>query len=106
MDEEIFIIHSLKLKKEAINHELTLGKSCYIPGRDTNQTQGDDILKQNLEGMKGCREAHVIWDGQSMGTLFDMGMAYGLGIPIKPIILAQNRSWVNFFEGKIGSSIE
>ena len=105
MKKEIFIIHSLKFKKEALNHELTIGKPCYIPGRDTKQTNGEHILKQNLDGMIPCKEVHVIWDGQSMGTLFDMGMAYALGIPIKPISLIRNRSWVNFFEGKIKSTI-
>ena len=103
--KEVFIIHSLKLEKEAMEHERSIKKTCYIPGRDTKQTHGDDILRQNLNGMKDCKEVYVIWDNQSMGTLFDMGMAYALGIPIKPIMLAQNRSWVIFFEGKINSTI-
>lgn len=104
-EKKIFIIHSLKLIKEALLLEKELGEPCYVPGRDTEQTQGDHILKQNLEGMLRSDIVYVIWDGQSQGTLFDMGMAYALGIPIKPFKLVYNRSWISFFVNKLKGEI-
>ena len=101
-----FIIHSLKLLNKALALEKELGRPCYIPGRDTEQHEGGrDILSQNFEGMKGCVNVYVIWDGQSQGTLFDIGMAYALGISLLPVELVNNRSWVSFFESNCGGQI-
>ena len=81
-----FIIHSKQLITEAINLESQLKEKCYIPGRDTPQTHGDSILADNLRAMIACEnDVYVIWDGGSMGTLFDMGMAYALKKNIIPL---------------------
>lgn len=101
-----FIIHSLKLLPEAIKLESVLGVECYIPGRDTIQKVGGTILYDNLTAMRKCGvDVYVIWDGQSQGTLFDMGMAYAMGKNIIPHTLAASRSWVSYFENHLGESI-
>lgn len=97
----VFIIHSLKFQKEAEEYEKELGEKCYIPARDTPQDCGDNIIKANREAMGKCDEAHVIWDAVSQGTLFDMGMAYGMSKPIK-IIKIIPRSWGSYLQTKIG----
>lgn len=101
-EKKIFIIHSLKLKPEALKLEHDLGSLCYIPGRDTPQFNGKDILASNFLAMKNSHKmVYVIWDGQSQGTLFDMGMAYALGKEIMPFQLAKSRSWVSYFEDNL-----
>ena len=102
-----FIIHTKKLLNKAIALESELGQSCYIPGRDTDQTQsGEKILHDNLEGMLLCDDdVHVIWDGESFGTMFDMGMAYALGKVIYPHSLTGGQRWRDFFRQNIGGII-
>ena len=84
MKKQIFIAHSLKLTEQAIAYEKQIGKKCYIPGRDTPQTYGEEILERNKQGLLDCEEVHVIWDGVSLGTIFDMGMAYSVGNALYP----------------------
>lgn len=100
-----FIIHSKHLLDEALKLEKQLGQ-CYIPGRDTLQDHGDNILKANLKAMmQSDKEVYVIWDGGSMGTLFDMGMAYALSKVIIPVKLVGGRNWAEYFGSKIGKTI-
>ena len=105
---KIFIAHSSGMYKQALEYEEEIGIPCYIPIRDTDQSGPEvKILKQNLEGMKPCDEVHVIWDLSSLGTIFDIGMAYALGKPIK-IVKTKTHHWTKFIakeEGKylIGS---
>jgi nucleoside 2-deoxyribosyltransferase len=107
----IFIIHSLNMLDEAIELENTLkimnGSICYIPGRDTNQNQqGDFILRDNLDAMKACENVvFCIWDGESYGTLADIGSCYALGKTIIPYKLKKvnDKAWTKFFKEKIDS---
>jgi len=99
----IFIAHSLKLLLEAEDYEAGLGVPCYIPGRDTPQKSGDEIIRINRTEMEKCDEVHVIWDGVSLGTLVDIGMALGMH---KPIYIADIvcRSWTSYLmDGKVGT---
>jgi len=107
----IFIIHSLNMTEAAIEFENRVHQKCYIPGRDTNQNQhGDDILRDNLKAMKNSDEnVFCLWDGESYGSLFDMGMAYALGKRIIPIAyVSTDKHWKRFFKQKIddGDSIK
>ena len=102
-----FIIHSKQLLKQAIAFEQELGEKCYIPIRDTKQDHGDNILPANLKAMKECEnDVYVFWDGGSLGTMFDMGMAYALGKTIRPIQLVEGRNWQQYFKSKIGGKID
>ena len=103
-----FIIHSLKLLKEAeaLETDLKLGR-CYIPGRDTPQTHGEEILQRNYDAMVRCEgDVYVVWDGSSLGTVFDMGMAYALGKTIIPFRLVVRANWPDFFRSKLGKDIK
>lgn len=101
-----FIIHSKQLLDMAIQYEKEIGERCYIPVRDTPQTHGDSILPLNHDAMKGCEnEVLVIWDGMSMGTMFDMGMAYAMGKTLKPLKLVCGRTWQDYFASKVGDEI-
>lgn len=83
------------------------GHRVYWPARDTDQsdTIGLRICRQNLAAIRNADMVHVIWDGESHGTLFDLGMAFALNKPITPISLPpqsdgksfQNmiRAWAN-----------
>jgi len=62
------------------------GHSVYWPHRDTHQSQREiDICSDNLEAIKGADVVYVIWDGKSQGVLFDLGMAFALGKPVRTV---------------------
>lgn len=107
----IFIVHSLSLKNEAIELEKKLKKEymeeysnciCYIPGRDTPQKEVETILACNLRAMQRADRVFVVWNGLSYGTLFDMGMAYSLRIPIFIHALKNDLSWQSYFKANEG----
>ena len=58
------------------------------PKRDTNQqdTTGLRICKDNRQAIKDADVVGVIWDGESQGALFDLGMTFVLE---KKILIVQ-----------------
>ena len=101
----IFIAHSLKFTKEAIDYEKKEGLVCYVPGRDTPQDSGDNIIIKNKEEMRKCDEVHILWDAVSQGTLVDLGMAMGMDKKIKIIDIIP-RSWGSYLQTKIGNYLK
>jgi len=101
---KIFIAHSIGMTDKAVEYAKTLGAfEVYVPGIDTIQTGTEkEILEANRRALKDADECHVLWDLSSLGTIFDMGMAFGLGIPIY-IVKTKTHHWTKFVvkrEGK------
>lgn len=65
-----------------------MGFEVHWPPRDTFQNDpiGLGICKENYEAIRRASVVHVIWDGKSIGCLFDLGMAFALGKKI--VVLA------------------
>lgn len=63
------------------------GHIVYYPARDTNQLDGTGlrICKDNRSAIEAADEVHIIWDGKSTGSLFDLGMAFALRKKIVPV---------------------
>jgi hypothetical protein len=64
------------------------GTKVYWPLRDTNQdgdTIGNRICTDNRAALSMASSVHVWWSSGSLGTLFDLGMAWALN---KPLVLA------------------
>lgn len=63
--------------------------SVYWPYRDTNQDDpiGNEICKSNREALTKAEEVHVWFSENSIGTIFDLGMAWALH---KKIVLAND----------------
>ena len=100
----IFIIHSLGFTDKAMKYVKTLDErdNWYLPGYHTNQSDTpQEILKKNRDMLRLSDECHVLWDKSSLGTVFDMGMAYALDKPIKIIELKRNH-WVSFMMEREG----
>jgi nucleoside 2-deoxyribosyltransferase len=64
------------------------GHEVYDPITDTDQNDqtGYRICKDNLQAIKNCDCVLFMWDGKSQGCLFDLGMAFALGKPVKTVI--------------------
>lgn len=104
----IYISHSLGLREKVAKYVKELedqGHEVYFPSRDTNQgLTAAKILEANFKGVEGRDEVHVIWDGASYGTIFDLGMAYALRIPIKVVYIA-GRTWYSHLKENLGKRI-
>jgi len=83
------------------------GYSVHWPHRDTDQDDpcGLRICNDNRAAIESADVIHVVWDGKSQGSLFDLGMAFALRKQIVPVLLPdetphksfQNmvRAWAN-----------
>ena len=63
------------------------GWTVHWPHRDTNQDDdvGLDICNQNRVAIAAADMVFITWDGESTGSLFDLGMAFALGKPLSVI---------------------
>jgi nucleoside 2-deoxyribosyltransferase len=64
------------------------GHRVYFPPRDTDQNDdtGLRICKDNRKGIESADEVHVMWDGSSQGSIFDLGMAFALRKKVVPVM--------------------
>lgn len=104
---KIFIAHSLGLTNKAIKYAVALeaeGCETYVPGRDTPQNlPAEEVYKRNVDAIRNADEIHVIWDGASYGTIFDIGAAYALNKPIL-VVYVKPRTWYSHlrkYEGNL-----
>lgn len=65
------------------------GYDVHWPPRDTNQDDntGLRICGDNKAAIAAADVVHVVWDGQSQGCLFDLGVAFALDKDIEPLEL-------------------
>lgn len=63
------------------------GWTVHWPHRDTDQNDahGLRICEDNAAAISAADAVHVVWDGQSQGCLFDMGVAFALKKKIVPV---------------------
>lgn len=63
------------------------GHTVHYPPRDAPQDcpTGRAICEAHRAAMLTADEFHVLWDIDSKGSHFDLGMAYALGKTIRPI---------------------
>lgn len=56
------------------------GFDVHWPPRDTDQNDeiGLRICRDNMRAIADADVVHVIWDGESQGCLFDLGVAFAL----------------------------
>lgn len=62
-----------------------LGLDVRVPKFDGELESELDIVSENREIIRWADVVVVFWDGASLGTVFDVGMAFALD---KPIVLA------------------
>jgi nucleoside 2-deoxyribosyltransferase len=62
------------------------GHSVHFPPRDAPQDDptGQRICEVHRAAMEAADEVHVLWDIDSKGSHFDLGMAYAMRKPIVP----------------------
>jgi len=87
----IAIIGSTQYKNKFINHKSFLedrGHTVRIPAFDDHKNLDElGVCKHNLAMIKWADAVHLIWDRRSSGTIFDFGMTFALGKPLKIVYL-------------------
>lgn len=73
------------IMRKAVSVLQDLGYEARIPVFDGDCRTELEIVENNRELIRWADIVVVYWDGASIGTVFDMGMAYALE---KPILLA------------------
>ncbi len=70
-----------------VQNQESCGNVVFYPYRDAPQESktGYEIVESELRQIKECDEVHVYWDVNSIGSHFDLGMAYALRKVIKII---------------------
>lgn len=83
------------------------GFEVHWPPRDTDQIDdtGLRICRDNAAAIADADIVHVVWDGQSQGCLFDLGVAFALGKALRPIELpaaTEGKSFQNMMRAWAG----
>jgi nucleoside 2-deoxyribosyltransferase len=84
------------------------GHDVHFPPRDAPQDDptGQRICEVHRAAMEAADEVHVLWDVNSKGSHFDLGMAYALRKPIIPAgpplqeVLPGKSYWLAIIEPK------
>jgi nucleoside 2-deoxyribosyltransferase len=92
--------HSPEETQEIVASLEREGWGVHWPPRDTDQADptGLRICADNRRAIAQADAVHVVWDGQSQGCLFDLGMAFAMGkriIPIRLPDLTDGKSFQN-----------
>ncbi len=61
-----------------------MGHTVHFPPRDVDQNDptGTTIVRKHFEAMQAADLVAIVWDVNSKGSHFDLGMAYALGKPM------------------------
>jgi len=99
MSKRIAIIGSTRYKGKIREYADTLTKLGYEARSPVFDSHPDldeyGICATNREMIEWADEVHVFWDQRSMGTIFDLGMAFALRKLIK-IIHLEPKTFANF----------
>ena len=57
---------------------IAMGNEVHIPSFDDDNGNELDVCNYNRALIEWADEVHVIWDGYSIGIIFDFGMIYAL----------------------------
>ena len=81
--------HSQSETESIVTNLESQGWQVHWPPRDTRQDDptGLQICVTNREAIASAECVHVVWDGQSRGCLFDLGMAFAMKKPVTVINL-------------------
>lgn len=69
---------SYQLSKDYVEKLEAKGITVHWPIRDTNQNDktGFNICVENCKAIREADEVHIIWDGKSQGSMFDLGIVF------------------------------
>lgn len=97
---KIGIIGSTAYEWKMVEHKYQLsrkGHEVKIPALDHLEGSELDIISYNREMIEWAEEVHLIWDGRSIGTIFDLGMVFALQKRLI-VIYINPKKFLNFID--------
>jgi len=85
---------------EALVAELEKTHDVHWPHRDTDQSGGTGlrICWDNYNAIADAEHVFVVWNGESKGSHFDLGIAFALGKTIEPVKWEDKKLWYGNLE--------
>ena len=79
------------------------GWTVHWPARDTNQDDhiGLRICQDNRTAIRDADVVFVVWDGESQGSLFDLGIAFALDKEVRVLSLPSTEPGTKSFQAMI-----
>lgn len=74
--------------EEAYSVFKSFGADTFSPLHDVGKGAAHEVAKADLEGLKQCDRVFAVLSGLDPGTIYEIGYARALGLPV--IVLAQN----------------
>lgn len=95
--------HEMGETSQVVESLESQGWEVHWPPRDTNQVDdsGYRICTDNANAIRNADAVHIVWDGKSQGSLFDLGVAFAFGKKIIPIEMpekTQHKSFQNMVD--------
>ena len=95
-----FTIQQLWVVEEALSAIEAMGVSVFSPYHDVgSSTSACEIASKDLDGLRTCQAVLAIIDGWDPGTLFEVGYARALGIPVIALVQKRNGTDLKMLEG-------
>lgn len=70
-----------------------VGFVVHFPPRDTDQVDptgtGYTICQANRAAIEAADVVFIVWNGESQGSIFDLGMAFAMGKRVIPLFLPE-----------------
>lgn len=85
-----FTLGQLWLIEQARNDLRDGGLDVFSPYHDVGHGSADDVVEQDLAGIRNCDVLIAIGDGLDAGTIYEVGYARALGKPV--VFYAENES--------------
>jgi len=86
-----------RMKGHKFHLEYDYGHEVKIPALDHMEGTELDIITYNREMIEWADEIHMIWDGRSIGTVFDLGMVFALRKKLV-VVYINPKKFLNFVE--------
>lgn len=85
-----FNLAQLWLVEQARSALTGMGLRVFSPYHDVGRGSADDVCKPDLEGLRKCAAVLALADGHDPGTLFEIGFARALDLPV--VVYAESES--------------
>lgn len=104
MRKRIAIIGSTGLQRRMSDHgseEIAKGNTVLLPAFDDEPgLDAYGVAEYNRVMIEKADEVHLIWDGRSMGTVFDFGMVFAMRKPLR-LVYVEEKSLRGVMEGYV-----
>jgi hypothetical protein len=94
-----FTPEQLWLVEEARRHLTELGASVFSPYHDVGFGSAEVVARADLDGLRACKSVLAILNGYDPGTLFEVGFARALEIPVIAFVATIDPMQLTMFSG-------